>query len=105
LGILRKREVAARLGCNPATGDQVKNPARTRLRFVPAKALKELVLGVGASSAKQKSAAKPAAVAARSSEKSKSDFFKQDSGPGALLPATPSHSDKSSNDQQNCYYV
>jgi DNA-binding protein HU-beta len=45
LGIFRKRKMKARLGRNPATGEQIKIPARTRLRFTPAKALKESVLG------------------------------------------------------------
>jgi DNA-binding protein HU-beta len=48
LGIFRERKLAARVGRNPATGQQIKIPARTRLRFTPAKALKELVLGVTA---------------------------------------------------------
>jgi DNA-binding protein HU-beta len=33
------------MGRNPATGEQIKIPARTRLRFTPAKSLKDLVLG------------------------------------------------------------
>jgi DNA-binding protein HU-beta len=41
LGIFRKRKLAARVGRNPATGEQIRIPARTRLRFTPAKALKE----------------------------------------------------------------
>jgi DNA-binding protein HU-beta len=45
LGIFRKRRTTARLGRNPATGEQIKIPARTWLRFTPAKALKESVLG------------------------------------------------------------
>jgi DNA-binding protein HU-beta len=45
LGVFRKRKTKARLGRNPATGAQIKIPARTRLRFTPAKALKESVLG------------------------------------------------------------
>jgi DNA-binding protein HU-beta len=66
LGIFRKRKLAARVGRNPATGEQIKIPARTRLRFTPAKALKESVLGVTASAAKAKptSKAKPAAAKA-----------------------------------------
>ena len=59
LGIFRKRKLAARVGRNPATGEQIKIPARTRLRFTPAKALKESVLGVPASAAKKKPASKP----------------------------------------------
>ena len=45
-GIFRKRKLATRVGRNPATGEQIRIPARTRLRFTPAKALKESVLGV-----------------------------------------------------------
>jgi DNA-binding protein HU-beta len=45
LGIFRKRQSKARMGRNPATGEQIKIPARTRLRFTPAKALKDAVLG------------------------------------------------------------
>jgi DNA-binding protein HU-beta len=46
LGIFRKRKTKARMGRNPATGQAIKIPARTRLRFTPAKALKDSVLGV-----------------------------------------------------------
>ncbi len=45
LGIFRKRKTKARIGRNPATGQQIKIPARTRLRFTPAKSLKDSVLG------------------------------------------------------------
>src|SRR5215469_6371225 len=45
LGVFRKRKTKARMGRNPATGAQIKIPARTRLRFTPAKALKDSVLG------------------------------------------------------------
>jgi DNA-binding protein HU-beta len=44
LGIFRKRKTKARIGRNPATGEQIKIPARTRLRFTAAKALKDQVL-------------------------------------------------------------
>jgi DNA-binding protein HU-beta len=64
LGVFRKRKLAARVGRNPATGEQIKIPARTRLRFTPAKALKESVLGVPAPAAKKKPASKPKTVAA-----------------------------------------
>src|ERR1700678_2236973 len=63
LGVFRKRKLAARVGRNPATGEQIKIPARTRLRFTPAKALKESVLGVPAPAAKKKPASKPKTVA------------------------------------------
>jgi DNA-binding protein HU-beta len=45
LGVFRKRKLAARVGHSPATGEQIKIPARTRLRFTAAKALKDSVLG------------------------------------------------------------
>ncbi len=45
LGIFRKRKTKARIGRNPATGEEIKIPARTRLRFTAAKALKDAVLG------------------------------------------------------------
>jgi DNA-binding protein HU-beta len=48
LGIFRKRKLKARMGRNPATGESIKIPARTRLRFTPAKALKDSVLGIAA---------------------------------------------------------
>src|SRR5467141_1548243 len=54
LGVFRKRKLKARVGRNPATGEQIKIPARTRLRFTPAKALKDSVLGAAATAAKAK---------------------------------------------------
>ena len=45
LGIFRKRKSKARIGRNPATGEQIKISARTRLRFTAAKGLKDAVLG------------------------------------------------------------
>jgi DNA-binding protein HU-beta len=71
LGVFRKRKLAARLGRNPATGEQIRIPARTRLRFTPAKALKESVLGVAAAAAKKKPAAKPKTAAAAKAVKRK----------------------------------
>src|ERR1700677_11962 len=68
LGIFRKRKLAARVGRNLATGEQIKIRARTRLRFTPAKALKDSVLGVIAP-AKAKSAAKTKPAAARAARK------------------------------------
>src|SRR5271156_4048137 len=62
LGVFRMRKLAARVGRNPATGEQIKIPARTRLRFTPAKVLKESVLGVTAPSAKKKPAPKAKTV-------------------------------------------
>src|ERR1700683_4270137 len=60
LGIFRKRKLKARMGRNPATGEQIKIPARTRLRFTPAKALKDSVLGVTATAPKAKATASKA---------------------------------------------
>src|ERR1700751_4735177 len=45
LGVFRKRKLKARVGRNPATGEQLKIPERTQLRFTPAQALKASVLG------------------------------------------------------------
>jgi DNA-binding protein HU-beta len=69
LGIFRKRKLATRVGRNPATGEQIKIPARTRLRFTPAKVLKESVLGVAAPAAKKNPAPKPKTVAAKAIKK------------------------------------
>ena len=69
LGVFRKRKLAARMGRNPATGEQIKIPARTRLRFTPAKALKEAVLGVMAPAPKKKLAAKSKSVKGRVTRK------------------------------------
>src|SRR5271170_3426656 len=69
LGIFRKRKLAARVGRNPATGEQIRIPARTRLRFSPAKALKESVLGVAVPAAKKKPASKPKTAAAKVARK------------------------------------
>ena len=69
LGIFRKRKLKARVGRNPATGEQIKIPARTRLRFTPAKVLKESVLGVAAPTVKKKPAAKPRTAAAKAIKK------------------------------------
>jgi DNA-binding protein HU-beta len=44
LGKLYVRETKARTGRNPATGETIQIPKRKRVRFTPAKALKEQVL-------------------------------------------------------------
>jgi DNA segregation ATPase FtsK/SpoIIIE, S-DNA-T family len=56
LGVFRKRKLKARVGRDPATGQQIKIPARTRLHFTPAKALKESVLGASVRPARMKGA-------------------------------------------------
>lgn len=45
LGKLVKQERAERMGRNPATGDQIKIPAKTVLKFRIAKAAKDAILG------------------------------------------------------------
>jgi nucleoid DNA-binding protein len=47
LGIFHQRKTELRIGRNPATGAQIKIPARMQLQFTPAKALKDEVLGDG----------------------------------------------------------
>ena len=44
-GILVVRKRAARMGRNPATGEEIKIPAKTVLKFRVAKAAKDAVLG------------------------------------------------------------
>jgi S-DNA-T family DNA segregation ATPase FtsK/SpoIIIE len=56
LGVFRKRKLKARVGRNPATGEQIKIPARTRLRFTPAQALTASVLGARMRPARMKGA-------------------------------------------------
>ena len=46
LGAFRERKPTARVGRNATTGEQIKIPARTCLRFTPARVLKDIVLGV-----------------------------------------------------------
>ena len=45
LGILKLDKRAARLGRNPATGAQIKIPAKTVVKFTVAKACKDAILG------------------------------------------------------------
>jgi DNA-binding protein HU-beta len=54
LGIFRKRKLAARVGRNPATGEQIKIPARTRLRFTPAKVPQGIGFGHRRASSEEK---------------------------------------------------
>ena len=44
LGVFRKRKLKARMGRNPATGEAIKIPAKTVLKFRIAKAMKDAVL-------------------------------------------------------------
>jgi DNA-binding protein HU-beta len=70
-GQFKVRDRAARMARNPATGEQVKVPAKRVFKFLPAKALKEAVMakrGARASSASKAKKA-PARGAARPAAK------------------------------------
>ena len=58
LGAFTKRKMKARIGRNPATGEQIRIPARTKLRFTAAKALKDSVLGVASTNGPARSRSK-----------------------------------------------
>jgi DNA-binding protein HU-beta len=65
-GQFKVRDRAARMARNPATGEQVKVPAKRVFKFLPAKALKEAVMSkrgsrAGAARKARKAAARPAA--------------------------------------------
>jgi DNA-binding protein HU-beta len=45
LGTFRLRQLKARTGRNPQTGEPIKIPARRKVGFTPAKVLKETILG------------------------------------------------------------
>jgi nucleoid DNA-binding protein len=45
LGTFRKVQTKARMGRNPQTGEQIKIPARKKVRFSVAKIFREAVLG------------------------------------------------------------
>ncbi|HST21859.1 MAG TPA: HU family DNA-binding protein, partial [Blastocatellia bacterium] len=45
IGKLAKKQTSARTGRNPATGEEIKIPAKTVIRFRVAKAAKDSVLG------------------------------------------------------------
>jgi DNA-binding protein HU-beta len=70
-GQFKVRDRAARMARNPATGEQVKVPAKRVFKFLPAKALKEAVMskrGTRAGTARKKgakAAARKAPVSAR----------------------------------------
>jgi DNA-binding protein HU-beta len=66
-GQFKVRDRAARMARNPATGEQVKVPAKRVFKFLAAKALKEAVMskrGSRGGAARKKTAARPAARAA-----------------------------------------
>ncbi len=60
-GQFKVRDRAARMARNPATGEQVKVPAKRVFKFLPAKALKEAVMskrGARGGAARKKAASK-----------------------------------------------
>jgi DNA-binding protein HU-beta len=62
-GQFKVRDRAARMARNPATGEQVKVPAKRVFKFLPAKALKEAVMskrGARAGAARKKTGARAA---------------------------------------------
>lgn len=64
-GQFKVRDRAARMARNPATGEQVKVPAKRVFKFLPAKALKEAVMakrGSRAGGARKKSGPKKASA-------------------------------------------
>jgi DNA-binding protein HU-beta len=66
-GQFKVRDRAARMARNPATGEQVKVPAKRVFKFLPAKALKEAVMakrGARAGTARKKSGSKAGKAAA-----------------------------------------
>jgi len=60
-GQFKVRDRAARMARNPATGEQVKVPAKRVFKFLPAKALKEAVMSKRGGARKKKSPARGAA--------------------------------------------
>ena len=68
-GQFKVRDRAARMARNPATGEQVKVPAKRVFKFLPAKALKEAVMSkrgsrAGTARKAKKAPARPAAAKA-----------------------------------------
>jgi DNA-binding protein HU-beta len=62
-GQFKVRDRAARMARNPATGEQVKVPAKRVFKFLPAKALKEAVMSKrGGRAAARKTTARKTAV-------------------------------------------
>jgi DNA-binding protein HU-beta len=64
-GQFKVRDRAARMARNPATGEQVKVPAKRVFKFLPAKALKEAVMSKRGARKAKKSPARSARPAAK----------------------------------------
>lgn len=74
-GQFKVRDRAARMARNPATGEQVKVPAKRVFKFLPAKALKEAVMakrGSRGGTTRKKAASKTATRKAPASRKATS---------------------------------
>jgi DNA-binding protein HU-beta len=74
-GQFKVRDRAARMARNPATGEQVKVPAKRVFKFLPAKALKEAVMakrGSRAGAARKKAGSKAGARKATAAKKTSS---------------------------------
>ncbi|MGA8324950.1 MAG: HU family DNA-binding protein [Candidatus Cybelea sp.] len=74
-GQFKVRDRAARMARNPATGEQVKVPAKRVFKFLPAKALKEAVMakrGARAGAARKKAGSKAAVRKPAASKKTTS---------------------------------
>jgi DNA-binding protein HU-beta len=74
-GQFKVRDRAARMARNPATGEQVKVPAKRVFKFLPAKALKEAVMakrGARAGAARKKTGSKAAVRKPAASKKTSS---------------------------------
>ncbi len=71
-GQFKVRDRAARMARNPATGEQVKVPAKRVFKFLPAKALKEAVMskrGARGGASRKKAASKAPARKAAAAKK------------------------------------
>lgn len=79
-GQFKVRDRAARMARNPATGEQVKVPAKRVFKFLPAKALKEAVMskrGARGGAARKKGASKSTARKAPTAAKKSSSRKKR----------------------------
>lgn len=68
-GQFKVRDRAARMARNPATGEQVKVPAKRVFKFLAAKALKEAVMAKRGAKSARKAKKAPARAAARPAAK------------------------------------
>src|SRR5579863_10480822 len=76
-GQFKVRDRAARMARNPATGEQVKVPAKRVFKFLPAKALKEAVMSKRGSRGAARKKAAPKAPARKASTAKKTSARKK----------------------------